>query len=68
MDLTISFFFYVNFISFNVARSLLFIEMCRSLIERAPNGYVLPGSKKLRTTLFVKAKKEVDKILEPIRS
>ena len=27
-----------------------------------------PSSKKLRTTLLVKAKKEVDKILEPIRS
>ena len=27
-----------------------------------------PSSEKLRTTLLVKAKKEVDKILEPIRS
>jgi len=28
LDLTIAFFFYQNFISFNVARSPLFIEMC----------------------------------------
>ena len=68
VDLTIAFFFYLNFISFNVARSPLFIEMCQSLIERAPIGYVPLGSEKLRTTLLVKAKKEVDKILEPIRS
>ena len=68
VDLTIALFFYLNFISFNFAWSPLFIEMCRSLIERAPSGYVLPGSEKLRTILLVKAKKEVDKILEPIRS
>ena len=29
VNLTIAFFFYLNFISFNVARSPLFIEMCR---------------------------------------
>ena len=68
VDLTIAFFFYLNFISFNVARSPLFFEMCRSLSERAPSGYVPPGSEKLRTTLSVKEKKEVDKILEPIRA
>ena len=28
VDLTIAFFFYLNFISFNVARSPLFFEMC----------------------------------------
>ena len=67
-DLTVALFFYLNFVSFNVARSPLFIEMCRSLIEQAPNGYVPLGSEKLRTTLLVKAKKEVDKILETIRS
>ena len=33
VDLTIAFFFYLNFISFNVTWSPLFIEMCRSLIE-----------------------------------
>ena len=33
VDLTIAFFFYLNFISFNVARSPLFFEMCRSLNE-----------------------------------
>ena len=42
--------------------------MCRSLIEQVPSSYVPPGSEKLRTTLLVKAKKKVDKILEPIRS
>ena len=68
MDITIAFYFYLNFISFNVARSPLFIEICRVLIERAPTSYVPPISKKLRTTLLVKAKKEVYKILEPIRS
>ena len=68
VDLTIAFFFYLNFISFNVARSPLFFEMYRSISERAPSGYVPPDSEKLRTTLLVKEKKEVDKILEPIRS
>ena len=68
VDLTIAFFFYLNFISFNVARSPMFIEMCRALVEQAPIGYVPPGSEKLRTTLLVKAKKEVDKILVPIKS
>ena len=68
VDLTIASFFYLNFISFNVAWSPLFIEMCRSLIEQAPTGYVSRGLEKLRTTLLVKAKKEVDKILKPIRS
>ena len=67
MDLTIAFYFYLNFISFNVARSPLFIEMCRGLVEKAPSGYMPPSSEKLRTTLLVKAKKEVDKILEPIK-
>ena len=68
VDLTIAFFFYLNFISFNVARSPMFLEMCRALVEQAPTGYVPPGSEKLRTTLLVKAKKEVDKILVPIKS
>jgi hypothetical protein len=68
VDLTIGFFFYLNFISFNVARSPLFLEMCRDLIDQAPIGYVPPNSEKLRTTLLVKAKKEVDKILQPIKS
>ena len=68
VDLTIGFFFYLNFISFNVARSPLFLEMCRALIDQAPIGYVPPNSEKLRTTLLVKAKKEVDKILQPIKS
>jgi hypothetical protein len=31
-------------------------------------GYVPPSSERLRTTLLVKEKKEVDKILEPIKS
>ena len=57
VDLTIALFFYLNFISFNVAQSPLLTEMCRSLIEQAPTSYVPPGSKKLRTTLLVKAKK-----------
>ena len=68
VDLTIAFFFYLNFISFNFARSPLYFEMVRTILERAPSGYVPPGSEKLRTTLLVKAKKEVDKILEPIRA
>ena len=68
LDLTIAFFFFQNFISFNVARSPLFIEMCRALCHWAPSGYVPPGSEKLRTTLLTKAKKEVDKMLEPIKS
>ena len=58
----------LNFISFNVAWSLLYFEMCRSIMERAPTGYVPPSSEKLRTTLLVKAKKEVDKIIDPIKS
>ena len=59
--LPLHFFFYLNFISFNVAWSPLFIEMCRALVEQAPVGYVPPSSKKLRTTLLGKAKKEVEK-------
>jgi hypothetical protein len=68
VDLTITFFFYLNFISFNVARSPMFVEMCRALVEQAPTRYVPPGSEKLRTTLLSKAKKEVEKILQPIKS
>ena len=67
VDLTVAFHFYLNFISFNVARSPFFIEMCRALVEKAPRGYVLPSSEKLKTTLFVKAKKEVAKILLPVK-
>ena len=67
LDLPIAFFFYQNFISFNVAHSPLFVEMCRALTQRAPSGYVPPGSEKLRTTFLTKAKKEVDKMLEPIK-
>ena len=59
LDLTIAFFFYQNFISFNVARSPLFIEMCRALTHGSPSWYVPLGSNKLRTTLLTKAKKEV---------
>eukprot|EP00253_Pinus_taeda_P022236 PITA_22236 len=66
LDFTIAFFFYENFISFNVACSPLFIEMCRVLTQGAPTGYEPPGSEKLRTTLLTKAKKEVQKMLEPI--
>ena len=62
LDLTIGFFFYLNFISFNVARSPLFIEMCRCLTQGAPTGYMPPGSKRLRTTLLVKAKRQVELI------
>lgn len=65
---TIAFFFYQNFISFNVACSHLFIEMCRALTRGAPSRYVPLGSEKLRTTLLTKAKKEVDKMLELIKS
>ena len=42
--------------------------MCRALSHRAPSGYVPPGLEKLITTLLTKAKKEVDKMLEPIKS
>jgi hypothetical protein len=42
--------------------------MCRALIDQAPIRYVPPNSEKLRTTLLVKAKKEVDEILQPIKS
>ncbi len=68
LDLTIAFFFYQNFISFNVACSPLFIEMCRALTHGSPSWYVPPGSEKLRTTLLTKAKKEVQKMLEPIKA
>eukprot|EP00253_Pinus_taeda_P029225 PITA_29225 len=43
VDLTMTFFFYLNFISFNVARSPWFIEMCRALVDMAPIGYVPPN-------------------------
>ena len=66
--LPLHFFFYLNFISFNVARSPLFIEMCRSLTQGAPAGYVPPSSERLRTTLLVKAKRQVEKMLEPIKA
>ena len=66
LDLTIAFFFYQNFISFNVARSPLFVEMCRALTQGAPVGYVPPRLEKMRTTLLTKEKKEVKKMLEPI--
>ena len=42
--------------------------MCRALSHGAPSVYVPPGSEKLRNTLLTKAKKEVDKMLEPIKS
>jgi hypothetical protein len=56
LDLTIGFFFYLNFISFNVAWSPLFIEMCRGLTQGAPPGYMPPSSERLRTTLLGKFK------------
>jgi len=68
MDLTNEFYFYLKFISFNVGNSYLFIETCRALIEHAPTRYAPPSLKNLRTILLVKAKKEVDMILEPIKS
>jgi hypothetical protein len=68
LDPTIGFFFYLNFISFNVARSPLFIEMCRCLTQGAPAGYVPPSSERLRTTLLVKEKRQVEKMLEPIKA
>jgi hypothetical protein len=68
LDFNIGFFYYLNFISFNVARSHLFIEMCRGLAQGSPTGYMPPSSKKLRTTFFVKAKRQVDKMLEPIKA
>ena len=61
-------FFYQNFISFNVAHSPLFIEMCQALTQGAPSRYVPHGSEKLRTTLLTKAKKEVQKMVEPIKA
>jgi hypothetical protein len=54
--LPLGFFFYLNFISFNVAWSPLFIEMCQGLTQGAPAGYMPPSSERLRTTLLVKAK------------
>ena len=68
LDLTIVFFFYQNFISFNVACLPLFIEMCRALSQGAPSGYLPPGLEKLRNTLLTTTKKEVDKMLEPFKS
>jgi hypothetical protein len=44
VDLTIGFFFSLNFISFNVAWSPLFIEMFQDLVERDPIKYVPPKS------------------------
>jgi hypothetical protein len=67
LDLTIGFFFYLNFISFNVAWSPLFNEMCRGLTQGALVGYMPPSSKRLRTTLLVKAKRQAKKMLEPIK-
>eukprot|EP00253_Pinus_taeda_P034875 PITA_34875 len=66
LDLTIAFFFYQNFMSFNVARSPLFIGMCQALTHGSPSWYAPPGSEKLRTTLLTKAKEGVQKMLEPI--
>lgn len=61
VDLTVAFFFYLNFISFNVARSPFFIEMCPTLVKKAPIGYMPPTSERLTTTLLAKAKKEEEK-------
>ena len=41
--------------------------MCRALTQGTPSMYVPPGSEKLITTLLTKAKKEVDKMFEPIK-
>ena len=68
MDLTIAIFFYLNFISFKIARSPLFIEMCQSILEQPPTSYVPLDAEKVTATLLVKAKKEVDEILEPIKT
>ena len=43
VDLTIAFFFYLNFISFNVAQSPLYFETVRTILEPAPSGYVPHG-------------------------
>jgi hypothetical protein len=68
VDLTIGFFSISTSFHSMFPRSPLFIEMCRALLDQAPTGYVLPSLERLRTTLLVKANKEVDKILEPIKS
>jgi hypothetical protein len=68
VDLTIVFFYYFNFTSLNVAQSPLFIDMCRALLGKALTRYVPPISERIRTRLLVNAKKEVDKILESIKS
>jgi hypothetical protein len=68
MDLTIELYFYLDFLSFNVACFPLFTKMCQPLIERAPIGYLLPSLENLRTTLLVKEKKEVVKLLTLTKS
>eukprot|EP00253_Pinus_taeda_P027241 PITA_27241 len=42
--------------------------MCRTLTHGSPSWYVPPSIEKLRTTLLTKAKKEVQKMLEPIKA
>ena len=53
---------------FNVSQSPLFIEMCQTLIEQVPTRYVPPSLEKIRTRILVKVNKEVDKIIDPIKS
>jgi hypothetical protein len=44
------------------------MERCQDPVEQAPVRYVPPSLEKLRTTLLVKVKKEVVKLITPIKS
>ena len=54
-------------LSFNVVRSPYWKDMLKAVNE-APRGYKGPNFEKVRTTLQLKKKIIVEKILEPVRS
>lgn len=59
VDMAVAKCFYGNAISFNVADSPYFRDMCAA-IARHGSSYKPPASTQLRTSLLDKVKKEVD--------
>lgn len=68
IDLPVGMYHYGNCLSFNTARSPLFLELVKRLVKRAPSSYVPSSSETLRTIILDKAKRRVEEELETIKA
>lgn len=68
LDSEIARLFYTGGVSFNLAKNPYYVSSYSIAANSHLSGYVPPGYNKLRTTLLQKEKRNVERLLQPIKS